>query len=303
MFGGSLLHLLIALAVALPHKRTEVVRRFTFAPGEVIAATVMGDSMVAGTGSTVVILPGLLGSSFGFRKVTPALLEAGKQVIVVDVLGTGESTRPSKADYSLTAQMLRVAAVLDSLQIKNAVILANALGGSVAYRLAWQRPDLVHAIVGIEAGASEEAGTPGLRKAMGLAPIIKLFGAKRIMVGKVKGGLKEHSADQSWITDEVVAGYTAPYRENAGAMMKVLQAMAESKEPILLTPNLSSVQVPVKLLVGDTPKGKTLAPEKIEVLKNGLPNFQLEVVTGVGQFVHEERPQAVIDAVLAAFVT
>jgi pimeloyl-ACP methyl ester carboxylesterase len=295
-----LVHLLLAFAVSFPPK-TEVVRRFTFAPGETVAATLYGDSMV--TGSTVVILPGLLGSGYGFRKITPALVEAGKRVVVVDVLGTGESTRPSKADYSLTAQMMRVAAVLDSLQIKDAVVLANALGGSVAYRLAWQRPDLVHAIVGIDAGASEEAGTPGLRKAMGFAPIIKLFGAKRMMVGKVRGGLKENSADPSWVTDEVVNGYAAPYRENAGAMLKVLKAMAESKEPILLTPNLPDVRVPVKLLVGDTPKGKTLSPEKIEVLRNGLPNFQLEVVPGVGQFVHEERPQVVIDAVLAMTTT
>jgi pimeloyl-ACP methyl ester carboxylesterase len=296
-----LVNLLLAIALSLPPAKTEVVRRFTFAPGETVVATLYGDSTV--TGSTVVILPGLLGSGYGFRKVTPALLEAGKKVVVVDVLGTGESTRPSKADYSLTAQMMRVAAVLDSLQIKDAVILANALGGSVAYRLAWRRPDLVHAIVGIDAGASEEAGTPGLRKAMGFAPIIKLLGAKRIMVGKVRGGLKESSADPSWVTDEVVNGYTAPYRENAGAMMKVLQAMAESKEPIMLTPNLPDVRVPVKLLVGDTPKGKTLAPEKIEVLRNGLPNFQLEVVPGAGQFVHEERPQVVIDAVLAMTTT
>ena len=295
-----MVHLLLAFAVSFPPK-TEVVRRFTFAPGETVAATLYGDSMV--TGSTVVILPGLLGSGYGFRRITPALVEAGKRVVVVDVLGTGESTRPSKADYSLTAQMMRVAAVLDSLQIKDAVVLANALGGSVAYRLAWQRPDLVHAIVGIDAGASEEAGTPGLRKAMSFAPIIKLFGAKRMMVGKVRGGLKENSADPSWVTDEVVNGYAAPYRENAGAMLKVLQAMAESKEPILLTPNLPDVRVPVKLLVGDTPKGKTLSPEKIEVLRNGLPNFQVEVVPGVGQFVHEERPQVVIDAVLAMTTT
>jgi pimeloyl-ACP methyl ester carboxylesterase len=197
--------------------------------------------------------------------------------------------------------MLRVAAVLDSMQIKNAVILANALGGSVAYRLAWQRPDLVRSIVGIDAGAAEAAGTPGLRKAMGFAPLIRLLGAKRILVGKVRGGLKENSADQSWVTEEVVAGYTAPYRDNAGAMLKVLQAMADCPEPLKLTPNLPSIQAPVKLLVGDTPREKTLSPEKIDVLREGLPHFELEMVSGSGQFVQEEKPQAVIDAVLAAF--
>ena len=48
--------------------------------------------------------------------------------------------------------------------------------------------------------------------------------------------------------------------------------------------------------------GKASELEQIvEVLRNGLQHFQLEMVSGSGQLVQEEKPQAVIDAVLAAF--
>ncbi|HSL72009.1 MAG TPA: alpha/beta hydrolase [Longimicrobiales bacterium] len=287
-----MLSLALSCTVAL-QPAPDTIRRFSFGPDEIVAATIFGSGP-----STVVIIPGLLGSSFGFRNVTPALVEAGHRVVVVDLLGTGCSSRPPKADYSLTAQMQRVAGVLDSLEVKDAVVLAQAIGGSVSYRLALHRPDLVRGIVGIDAGPSEQAATSGMRNALTFAPVIKLFGAKRIMVGKVRGGLRDSSADPDWVTDDVVEAYTAPYREDAKAMLRVLNAMAKSQEPEQLTPNLRSICAPVTLLLGDTPRDKMLTPESVDRLRSGLPNFELEIVPGVGKYVHEENPGVVIAAVL-----
>src|SRR5688572_7700787 len=154
--------LLCALALNLVAPPAEfTVRRFTLSPTEVIAVA------SAGSGSeTVVIIPGMVGGAYSFRKVTPALLEAGKRVIIVDLLGSGQSSKPPKADYSLTAQSRRVELILDSLGVRNAVVIAHGVSGSVSYRLALHRPDQVRAIVGIDAGATERAGTSGLRRAM-----------------------------------------------------------------------------------------------------------------------------------------
>ena len=58
------------------------------------------------------LIPGLFGSTFGFRNVIPGLEQAGYEVIVVEPLGIGTSARPERADYSLTAQAGRIAAVL-----------------------------------------------------------------------------------------------------------------------------------------------------------------------------------------------
>ena len=48
--------------------------------------------------------------------------------------------------------------------------------GGVAYRLALARPDLVTAMIAVEAGPGEEAATAGMRRALKLAPLLKLFG-------------------------------------------------------------------------------------------------------------------------------
>src|SRR5438270_10708402 len=70
---------------------------------------------VAGSGTPVVMLPGLFGSAYGFRRVAPALVDSGYRTIVVEPLGMGTSSRPANADYTLSAQADRVAAALDSL--------------------------------------------------------------------------------------------------------------------------------------------------------------------------------------------
>jgi pimeloyl-ACP methyl ester carboxylesterase len=268
-------------------------REFTLAPGETIATTTF-----AGDSSTIVIVPGLLGSVYGFRQITPKLVERGHRVIIVDVLGAGASSKPAKADYSLTTQSRRVETVLDSLGARNALVVAQALGGSISYRLAAHRPDIVRAIVGIDAGAAEEASTSGLRKALKFAPLIRLFGARRTLVGRVREGLIEGSANPAWVTNDVVNEYTAPYRQDAGHMLRVLQAIAASKEPEQLEPLLPAIAAPVLLLVGDHPSA--LAPEKIELLRSRLPNFTLQRVENAGQHPHEERPDVVVEAVLRA---
>src|SRR5258708_37615319 len=95
----------------------------------------------AGRGDPVVLIPGLFGSAYGFRKVVPLLVDAGYRTIVIEPLGVGASARPEKANYSLTAQADRIAAVLDSLHVRNALIMAHSIGGSEALQPAYPRPE------------------------------------------------------------------------------------------------------------------------------------------------------------------
>ena len=100
------------------------------APGEALHVE------ATGAGSPVVIVPGLFGSAFGFRKVIEPIAAAGHRVVVVEPLGVGASARPRHADYSLEAQARRVGAVLDTLHMTDATFVAHSVGGSVPRRSA-----------------------------------------------------------------------------------------------------------------------------------------------------------------------
>jgi pimeloyl-ACP methyl ester carboxylesterase len=134
---------LIAVLLLSDSASTTRELRIPVAPSESLAVQVAGRA----TGAPVVLVPGLFGSAFGFRKLVPLLTAAGYRVVVVEPLGIGSSSRPRKANYSLTAQAGRIAAVLDSLRVRGVLLVAHSIGGSEAFRLAYHRPDLVRGLV------------------------------------------------------------------------------------------------------------------------------------------------------------
>jgi len=252
---------------------------------------------VSGRGRPVVLIPGLFGSSFGFRNVVPGLTGAGYQVIVIEPLGIGSSARPKDGDYSLMAQADRIAAALDSLGIHDAVVVAHALGAAMAYRLAYRRPDLVAGIVSLEGGPAEAAATPSFRRAMKFVPWIKWFGGIGRIRSKIRSSLVAASGDTSWVTDSVVAAYTAGAAADLDGTLMAFLRMAQAHEPERLAPHLRDIHCPVRLLVGTAQHEGGVPAGDLRALRAGLSSLSIETVTGSGLYIYEEQPQAVVDAV------
>ncbi|HEY6224961.1 MAG TPA: alpha/beta hydrolase [Gemmatimonadales bacterium] len=253
--------------------------------------------VAAGSGRPVVLIPGFFGSAFTFRKITPALNAAGYRTLVVEPLGIGGSSRPEKGDYSLTAQARRIGAALDSLGVTSAIVVAHSNGGSIAMRLAVHRPTLVDGLVSIEGGPTESAVTPSFRSALRFAPWIKLLGGVKLIRWKIRHVLLDSSGDKSWVTDDVVTGYTAPAAVNLTATLKAYLAMAASPEPEKLAPRLREISCPVRLMVGGAKHDGDVGTREVVLLQRALPNFVLDSVAGAGHFLQEERPDVVVDVI------
>jgi pimeloyl-ACP methyl ester carboxylesterase len=264
----------------------EVVRtvRIAVAPAESLAVT------YAGRGPPVILVPGLLGSSFTYRKVMARLVAEGYSALVVDPLGIGASSKPAGADYSLTAQADRLAAVLDTLGVRNAVAVCHAVGASVCYRTGYRHPGVLAGILSLNGGPAERAGTPGLRLALKLAPILRVFGDIR---GRVRKGLVESSRDPSWVTEAVVDGYLAPFGDDLDDVIGGLKRLAHATEPEPLAPNLSSIAIPVLLMATSMPA------EDVARLREQLPSMVVDTSAGGGEFIQEEDPGAVVRGVAA----
>src|SRR6188508_2142726 len=154
-----MLHYLISLAVLAAPVDSIAVRDIQVAKGETLRITSMG------SGKPVVLIPGLFGGAYSYRKITGPLVGQGYRAIVVEPLGYGASSHPKKADYSLDAQADRVARTLDHLGIHRALLISHANGSGIGFRLAVDRPDLVRGLLSIDGGPAETAATPELRKA------------------------------------------------------------------------------------------------------------------------------------------
>jgi pimeloyl-ACP methyl ester carboxylesterase len=279
------------LAVTLLAFGAPGTRRVVVAPAESLHVT------IAGSGIPVVLVPGMLGAGFAYRKVIPLLTAAGYETIVVEPLGLGGSSRPERADYSLTAQADRLAAVLDTLGLAHVVVVAHTLGASMVYRLAVRRPDLVASVLSLDGGPAEAAATPGFRRAMVFVPWIKLFGGARLIRGRIRKSLLADSADSSWVSDEVVNGYVADAAANLDGTLKAYLGMAHAREPERLAPRLGEIHCPVLLLVGGAPHDGGIDAREIAVLQQHVPTFTIETVAHAGLFLQEERPDIVAAAV------
>lgn len=268
-------------------------RDITVAAGEVVHVS------SADSGTPVVLVPGLFGSAFGYRKLVAPLAERGYRVIIVEPLGTGTSAYPKGVDYSLTAQADRIASVLDTLAIRQALVVAHSVGVSIALRLAYRRPELVRGLLAIDGGPVEAAATPGLQHAMKFAVFLKLFMGQGTLRKKVRHAMIENSGDTTWVSDSVVRGYTAGPARDLHRTIDVLHGMAKSREPELLRNHLAQIRVPVRLLVGSVPHGSAVTPDEITQLQQEIRNFAVDSIPGSGQFIHEEQPDSVVAAVAA----
>lgn len=285
--------LLTALLAARP--ADSLARRFAVAPAESLQVTAVGPTDGAGS---VVIIPGLISPAYAFRKVMPPLAEAGLRAVVVEPLGVGRSNRPGNADYSHTAQAHRVAAIMDSLGLRHAVVMGHATGTAVALRLALLRPDLVRGLLLIEGGALESAAVPGVKKAIQFSFLVRIFAGRGRIKKEVRKGLIASSGDTTWVTDSLVERYTDGAAGDMGAVLRALKGMQRSVEPDSLRPRLHDIRVPVLLMLGGAAHEGGPSTGRVRTLVHELPQLRQRIVFGSGLHIHEEQPEAVITELL-----
>lgn len=294
-----MLSLMLAAALAAPLQAeapaADSIRvvRIATAPAETLAVTLYGDA-----GPAIVFVPGLLGSAYGFRGVMPPLRAAGYRTLVIDPLGLGSSTRPNDADYSLTAQAGRIARVLEELGIGRAALVCHAIGASMCFRLAVERPELVAGIVSINGGPAEKAGTPGLRAALGMASVVKAFTGDDFIRDKLRDGLEDSSGDPAWVTDDVLRGYTESFGDDLDPVLAGLKRIAAAPEPERLAPRLADIQAPVLLLLGSADKDGGIPRDEIGLLMGSVETIEVDAIVGAGEYPHEEKPDDVAAAIL-----
>ena len=280
--------LLLALAAD-----SAAVTRIPVARAETLTVTSVGE------GPTVVLVPGLFGSHYGFRHVVPRLTALGFRAVVIEPLAVGTSSRPERADYSLTAQATRLARVLDTLGLRNTIVVAHSLGAGMALRLAWRRPDLVAGLVLLEGGPAETAASQGFRRAMEYAPWVKWAGGMRTVRRVIREGLEKSSGNPAWIDREVIAQYTAGAARDLDGTLLAYLAIAESREPTRLAPHLREIACPVRVLLGGAKHQGGPGPEQVRLLRARVPRVSVETLPGAGHYLHEEQPEAVVQAVQA----
>src|SRR6202167_5830746 len=99
-------------------------------------------------GRPLILLHGLLLSQEMHRPLAEDLAARGNRVITLDLLGHGHSDTPRDMwRYSMIAYGKQVVALMDHLQIEQAVVMGTSLGANVALQIASSNPERLRGMV------------------------------------------------------------------------------------------------------------------------------------------------------------
>lgn len=116
--------------------------RFSY-DGQQLAYTIYGEGP-----RTTVLIPGLLLSQKMQAPLARSLAKHGHRVVTFDPLGHGESDRPRQMwRYSMTEFARQTEALLDHLELQDAVVGGTSLGANITLELAAAAPDRLRGMV------------------------------------------------------------------------------------------------------------------------------------------------------------
>jgi pimeloyl-ACP methyl ester carboxylesterase len=89
----------------------------------------------------LILIHGLLMNRRMFDRLGPEMASRGNRVITIDLLGHGRSDRPADmSNYSMTFFARQVEALMDHLELDEAVVGGTSLGANVTLELAYLEP-------------------------------------------------------------------------------------------------------------------------------------------------------------------
>ena len=244
-----------------------------------------------GTGPAVVLLHGYpFNRSMWSEQV--AALRKDHRVIVPDLRGHGES--PALAGPgTMPAMASDVAALLDKLNVSEAIIGGLSMGGYVALAFYRQLPARVRGLILADTRATADTDDAKQTRAQQAAKALS-EGMEGIADGMLPKLLTpETVAKRPEIVKQLRNMMAETNPEGAAA---ALQGMAARADQTSLLPHIS---VPTLILVGSE-DGITPVADS-ELMNREIRNSRLEVIEGAGHVSNLERPEE-FNAALAIFL-
>ncbi len=256
---------------------------------------------LAGSGEpAMILLHGFGASTFSWREVVAPLAQVGT-VVAYDRPSSGLTARPLPGDwrggspYSPEAQVEQLIGLMDQLNIREAILIGNSAGGTVAVNAALSYPDRVTALVLVDAAIYTSGGAPAwARPLLGTAQLRRVGPLiARSIQGRGEEILKLAWHDPGKITEAVRAGYRLPLR--AENWDRGLWELTVAGRDLKLAERLGEVRQPALVITGDDDRIVPTA-ESIR-LAGELPDAELVVIPACGHVPHEECPAPFLAAV------
>ena len=242
----------------------------------------------AGPGRPVVLLHGLAGHA-GEWDAIARQLSIRHRVVAVDQRGHGASERLPH-DLSRAAYVADVVAVLDQLDLRMPVLIGQSLGGHAAMLTTAAHPDLIHALVLVEAGPG--GPNPHVQEEIGgwLDSWPNPFPSRQAAVDFLGGG----AVGEGWAAglEERDGGWWPRFDRDV-----MVDSLAENARRSFWD-EWAKIACPTLVVLGQS---GIIPPQEIDDMFRLRPDTTAVSIPGTGHDVHLERTDA-LQRILQGFL-
>jgi pimeloyl-ACP methyl ester carboxylesterase len=244
-----------------------------------------------GSGPAVVLAHGWTERREVWAPVVHRLLDRGCRVVLYDQRGHGSSSSGT-AGYTIAGLADDLRAVLEALDVRDAVLVGHSMGGMTLLSLAKEHPDVLHdrarGLALVSTGAGGLGGTRLDAPAAALMAQDRFIALFRSPLGPLlvrrtlgRGARREHIR----LTRDMFVSCTPEARRGWLAAMQSMDLRAV----------LASLDLPTVVVVGSMDR---LTPPKLaDELVGSIPGARLVTVPDRGHQLPMEAPDVVADAV------
>ncbi|WP_224985094.1 alpha/beta fold hydrolase [Geomonas agri] len=253
----------------------------------------------------VILVHGLAARSETWSDLVPLFPADHYTLYLLDLLGSGASSKPKETDYSIRGHSARLLDFLEHQELKQVTLVGHSLGGAVALLTAVEAmlrkaEDLLTAMV-IMAGPGYIQRLPLMAEIFENRLAAALFVALYAPDIWIKTGLKMAYYDPKLVDREHIARYAPCYRDKAAK--RALVATCRSLVPLdqeQIAERYQDLRLPVLLLWGSHDQIVPLSQGTR--LRDAIAGANLQVLEQCGHNPQEEKPAETF-AILHSFIS
>jgi magnesium chelatase accessory protein len=251
---------------------------------------------VLGAGPVLLLVHGTGAATHSWRDLAP-LLAAHFTVVAPDLPGHGFSDTPRRETCSLPGMVRALRALLDALGLEPVLAVGHSAGAAILARASLDGLLALRSLVSVNGALLPLAGLPGRL----FSPLARLLAASPLVPRLFAGRAADRKAVERLIRstgsrlDERGVELYARLVRNPVHVAGALCMMAHW-DLAALHRDLGRLQVPLLLVVGD--HDLTVRPSRARRVLELVPHARALHLPGLGHLAHEERPEAVAEAIV-----
>jgi pimeloyl-ACP methyl ester carboxylesterase len=253
---------------------------------------------IEGDGPPLVLLHGyaLNSAMWEFQK---SVLAKSHKVITVDLRGFGQSSCGKFWSGSIMAE--DIIGMIKSLDLKDVAILGFSMSGPVAFRIAYEMPDIVAKLFMVSS-ILPSSGRPKAKKETELQRhelnILRLRGVKDwgeqmgLLSGPLVNNIFKRNPGSRPIWEKMIS------RHNPDYLLCMMTARQTKSSSVNWRARLSQIKQPTLIIAGAQ---DSQFLDSAGYLHRNIPNSKLEIISGAGHMVNLETP-AKFNRIISVFL-